>query len=677
MARLSIISILLILSACSTTPENPEDIPPELLSPSQQSSSFYLQKAQDDDDVRWQFAALQALIEEKKFVLADSVSEYLQTLALNNSEKASLALLIANNLYAQKKFPETQEQLLTIDYLQLAESAQIHYWDLNLSLAQGRADHQQTSDILLALTPLIKDQEKLQQYHDLLLQELSLLPLETLNQYQPVIEEVATEAPLLEGEIEEEIAQTGETVSEEKAPVVEAAVAQSDPIKAGWYALAAIYQSYQLRPNQLLRSIQKWKENNSEHPAATLMPTQLTNISEFSPYQPEKIAVLIPLSGRFEQQGKAIQYGIIDAYYQQQTSTQSMTDETSPLPENIYFYDTNKQAIEDIVVQLKKDQVDFVIGPLLKNNIEAFLPLVKNMPVVALNSFSLPTEPTEATGDMNNMADMEMQTEVSNKVAWHYAFPLSPEDEVKQAAQLIFSQQHKKPLLLAPNSSYGKRLTAAFDAQWKLLTDDAENEIEAYYFNNKVELAGFIDESLQTKRSKRRISQMQAIINKPIKTEVRSRRDTDAIYIISKRDELILLKPFIDVSISPFASKIPLYASSRSHYFDRADNQNKELSQLTFSDSPFLLKQNEQKFKEVQQAWPKQSFASLRLFSLGFDSYQLIERLMQLQNSEHYSFNGLTGQLSLDKSNTVAVKLSWAKYNNGALFEVIAPAPAE
>lgn len=667
-AHFSIISLLLILSACSTSPTNPDDIPPELLARSEKNSSFYLQKAQSEDDARWQFAALQALIKENKFVLADSVIEYLQTQPLNNREKSSLALLIADSFYMQKKSSETQIQLLTIDYLQLSEIGQIHYLQLNLELLEASSDHQEISDTLLLLIPLIKDPQILQQYHDQLLNELSLLPLELLNQYQPIIQDINIKQD------EEEAEQTETTPLTEKQLSAEA-----DPVKAGWYSLASLYQSYQLRPNQLLRSIKNWQENNPNHPALPLMPTQLTNLSQFSPYKPEKIAVLIPLSGRFEQQGKAIQYGLLDAFYQQQKNNRSITDETlKSVPAKIYFYDTQSQTMTEIVALLKKEQIDFVIGPLLKNNIKTFLPLVKNLPVLALNSFVQKMEATENELKdelKEELAEETNNKEVTDKIAWHYAFPLSPEEEVKQAAQLIFSDQHKKPLLLAPDSAYGKRLTAAFNTQWQDLTDGkgSENEIEAYYFKNKIELAGFIDKSLQTDKSKRRISQMQAIINKPLKTEVRSRRDTDAIYIISKRDELILLKPFIDVTISPFATKIPLYANSRSHYFDRTKRQNKELSKLTFSDSPFLLKQNETAFKEIQQAWPKQSFATLRLFALGFDSYQLIERLMQLQNSENYSYNGLAGQLSLDKTNTIAVKLSWAKYNNGALFEVIAP----
>ena len=170
---------------------------------------------------------------------------------------------------------------------------------------------------------------------------------------------------------------------------------------------------------------------------------------------------------------------------------------------------------------------------------------------------------------------------------------------------------------------------------------------------------------------------MTKMMDLPLKTEVRSRRDIDAIYLVSKRDELILLKPFLDVSISPFAPKIPLYGSSRTHDFDRTGKQNNELANLTFSDMPFMLNEENIIRQQVQQVWPKQTFNTQRLFALGFDSYQLVEHLVKLQIEDAYFFQGLVGELSLDMSNTIQPKLNWAKYYQGKLIEVATPITAE
>ncbi|MCW8994841.1 MAG: penicillin-binding protein activator, partial [Psychromonas sp.] len=262
----------------------------------------------------------------------------------------------------------------------------------------------------------------------------------------------------------------------------------------------------------------------------------------------------------------------------------------------------------------------------------------------------------------------------SKQIPWHYAFPLSPEDEAKQAARLIFSEGHKKPLLLAPDSAYGKRIAQAFNQQWLALTRD-NSQTETYFFTTKsARLAPFIAKVLQTDNSKRRIAQMKVITGLPLETEQRSRRDIDAIYIISKRDKLLMLKAFLDVSISPFAEKIPLYASSRSNL---RDQQNKELANLTFSDTALLLDSDNKTLKRIQQSWANQSFSTLRLFALGSDSYQLIGHLMQLQNNENATYQGLVGQLSLNPDNTVQAQLSWAQYQQGKRIEITSPTAAE
>ncbi|MFT6986731.1 MAG: outer membrane PBP1 activator LpoA protein [Psychromonas sp.] len=636
---------LAILSACSTTPSSPDDTPPALFSKLTQNSAFYLKKDEltgKQENSAWQFVALQALIAEKRFILADSIIEYMQSKPLSATEQASLSLLIADSLTAQNRLDKAQQQLDAIDKKKLSELGFIYSLKLQTQLQIRNEDHLAASDSLLSLAPLLKTDEDRQQYNDLLLTQLSLLPFDVLNQYQvaSTLAEQAAEASELD----------------ETAPIA-TTPPESDPFKEGWYALASLYKRYQLRSNQLIREVENWKVRYPTHPVLAFMPTALTNIPESSPYQPQNIAVLLPFSGRFQQQAEAVQYGLLHAFYSQRQASKAADEPALLGAPKLHFYDTQKQTTEQITAQFKINNIDFIIGPLIKEEIDKFLPLVEDIPVLALNNFT----------------EQQAFETVKKPIAWHYAFPLSPENEAKQAAQLI-AQQHKKPLVIAPYSAYGQRVAEAFSDEWRRLKN---TQTESHFFKNKAQLDGFIDGLLQTEKSKSRIAQMKAITYLPLEAEIRSRRDIDAIYIVSKRDELILLKPFIDVSVSRFATTMPLYASSRSHLLDWNEKQNSELSNLVFSDSPFLLDTDNKDFKQVEQAWGKQSLATLRLFALGFDSYQLIEQLMQLQNAEGYTYKGLVGQLSLDQTNTVQAKLSWAKYQQGKLIEVAAPISAE
>lgn len=661
---LTVITIIALITACSSTIP-PEDIPPPLFSELTADSAFYLGKDKqlgNDENLIWQFLATQALIKERKFVMADAVITSLQTKILSTEQSAILNLLIADKFYAQKKLPETQNALDNIDVQHLKQTENLHYLKLQSTVFIRNELPLEASNTLLLLAPLLTINAEKQQYNDLLLAQLILLSSEQLNQYQPTSKETEITTDIADEELK--ITEIETEISNVAIDLSEKEVTTEQTFKEGWYALAALYQKSKLRPNLLGRRLNQWKSLYPDHAVLQFMPLVLTNIAALSPYQPENIAVVLPLSGRYEKQGKAVQIGLLSAYYQQQSYLSATEKNSVP---KLHFFDSTTVPSAQLAVQLKKANIDFVIGPLMKQEIEALLPLLENTPVLALNRFieKVPSfsEKTETLTDKH--------------IPWHYAFPLSPEDEAQQAAMMIHSDQHQNPLIIVPDSSYGKRVAKAFKTQWAKLTPNSDVQIEAHYFNSKAKFSTFIGDLLHTDKSKSRIRQMQAITKLPLKTEVRSRRDVDAIYIVSKRDELILLKPFIDVSVSPFAQKIPLYASSRSHSLDRNNMQNKELSGLVFSDNSFLLTPESELNKEIEKSWKKQSFSSLRLFSLGFDSYQLIAQLIYLQNNGDAVYKGLIGDLSLSSDNNVEAKLSWAKYQNGTLIEIASPISAE
>jgi len=669
---LTVLATIALMVGCATTETPPEDTPPALFSELEAGSSFYLNKDKQlgsEKNLTWQFLALQALVEEKQFSMADAIIASLQKNELTAQQSAILDLLISDNYYAQNRLIEAQTILTAVNHQVLNQQAFLHYLKLQVKLHIDNELPLEASDSLLLLTSKLITAEDKQTYNDLLLAQLILLSDEQLNQYN--IENV----DLLQEETPKQALPTEEATSNEAITAIEInAPAKTEllideDLKKGWYALAAIYKAHKLRPNRLTRELELWKTTYPDHSALQFMPLVLIDIPTLTPYQPDNIAVLLPLSGRFEKQGKAIQLGLLNAYYNQQ---KAVSAQELHIPK-LHFFDTQVTNSEQLAVQLQQADIDFIVGPLMKKEIEELLPKVENIPVLALNSFVAKRE----TKKMSTYETDLVTEQESDNITWHYAFPLSPEEEAKQAAVMIHSDKHKNPLIIVPDSAYGKRVANAFTEQWAALTPESDVQAEAHYFQTKAKLNTFIADVLQTEKSKRRINQMKAITGLSLETEVRSRRDVDAIYIVSKRDELILLKPFIEVTVSPFATKIPLYASSRSHSFDRNNMQNKELSRLTFSDNPFLLDPNSELSKQVESAWKKQSFATLRLFALGFDSYQLIEQLVYLQNSSEASYKGLIGELSLDEHHNIEAQLSWAKYVNGELFEVASPITAE
>ena len=648
---------ILLISACSGLVQDKKNAP-TLFTDFYETSEYLLQKAEavkEPNNTGWQLAGIQALTKEGKYVLAESVIEYLENKSLNIQQKNHLLLLTADNQYAQNQLDKTMVSIKNIDMSVLSDQAKLHYLTLKAELHVRKKEHQSAVDTLLKLTPLLKVDDQKQQYNDLLLTELNMLDSNALNKYN--------KTPLTNDEI----------------------------FVQGWYALGSIYHRYQLRTNQLTRGVEAWKLLYPSHPAIAFMPSQLLNLAEATPYQPSKIAVLLPLTGRFKKPAQAIQYGISYAFYNQSTTKkQLLQDQENGLnstsivsadgdvqeinqtvnsnkiierdfvtaPPNLLFIDTNKMTMQEIADQLHSQNIDFVIGPLLKPNLKTFLPLVKDIPVLALNGF--PTVDNSPTSSI------------------HYAFPLSPEGEAEQAAEVIFNDNHKKPLIFSENSDFGKRSSAAFEARWNELSRMSDNSTEIYpaethFFSKNTDYGKFIADALPANQSKKRNSKTTSAVRGKSGSQARKKGDVDAIYIISKRKQLIFIKSFMSVALSPFAKEISLYASSRGHVKDVTKSQDKDLTGVTFSDVAFLMEDKAQMNQKIQTVWPKQRLSTLRLFALGHDSYNLIERLKLLEVIEGYKYDGLVGEITLDANNTIKSKLSWAKFKDGSLVEVTSP----
>ena len=646
MFRSTILILLAVsLSGCISN-NSPENTPPEIFSQLDFNANFYLNKDKiegSENYLPWRFVALQALIEEARFKEANALINSLQNTLSNPKEvtpqlpmqKVLLALLIADKHYAQSDFKDAKEQLAKIDQEQLSGIALNHYLMLYAELQVAYKEYQGAADTLFVLIARLTTDQEVQTYNDLLLEQLSMLPLNVLQE------------------------------------------PQTTPYKMGWYALATDYKQYQARPNKLKQAVKLWLAAYPNHELQNHMPNQVINLPEFSPYNPRNIAVLLPLSGRVQRAGQAVQYGISEAFYNQKKHK----NKGDIIPQ-LHFIDTSGVSNEEILEKLKDQNIDFIIGPLIKSNIESLLPNIESTPTIILNAFPEINGKEKSKIVKKTVKALQSKESIPEDVndSIHFSITLSPEEEAQQAAILMQLKGHKNPLVIAPKNNYGKRVAAAFNAQWKVNHEDSDASSHAsiYYFSNSKQFSHLIDGVLLTGKSKQRIQQMKAMMGRNLETEVRSRRDVDAIYIISNRNELILLKPFINTGVSPFASRIPLYANSLSHAADKRKTQNKELAELVFSDNSFLLdddlKLSPATSRLLKHVSKRDSYKNLRLMALGYDSYQLIYQVMSLKHIKAYSFDGQLGKLTLDENNNIQTQLGWATYTNkGKLIEAIAP----
>ncbi|TLU66709.1 penicillin-binding protein activator [Thalassotalea litorea] len=430
---------------------------------------------------------------------------------------------------------------------------------------------------------------------------------------------------------------------------------QNPPELAGWLELSEILAATNPESTQK-DNLQRWQNRHTAHSAMPLVESKYQPVfilQSTTPVQTqesdvaglidemngkgadtkiENITVIIPLSGREASIGESIQHGLLAAY-QKNDNTRQLT-----------FIDSNSTPMTDITQSLMLTPPDFVIGPLLKQNVDAYL---------ATEQVLMPhTWPTL----LLNLPEQQMLGEQ------HYVFSMRPEDEAKQSAFTLYHKGYQHPVILSQDSSLGKRLADTFQNQW-FQQSGSKPQVIYYQTSKEMELA--VKSALDVNLSKERIFLMRNRMNENLKAEPRNRRDIDMIYIFASADDARLLKPYVDVNISPFAQAIPIFASSRSHNINRDKNTSRDLNGLTFTEIPWLLPneaRDKQLAEQAQQLWPTTTSVMQRLYAMGIDSMNLVDKVQLMAQNPAQRHNGETGTLQMDSDRIISRSLSWGKY---------------
>ena len=419
----------------------------------------------------------------------------------------------------------------------------------------------------------------------------------------------------------------------------------SSRILQPWLQLALIAREHGLDPQSLSAAVQNWQSRNSYHPLSQSLPQSVLQGMVTVPHNSEKVAVLLPFTGRLANQSKALKEGILAAYlYKMQRDSMAGADHQSM--GQIEFFDTTLLSAQEL--SEKTAEFDFIIGPLMKDKINELLPLLpQDKPILALNRV--------------NTID-ELQSNPNQ-----YFFSLAPEDEAEQLVDKVISHGAKKPVLVAADTATTKRMAEAFTQKWQEKNGKSEAPPAVSFFNSTKTLRSGITELLDVAQSKARIKQIENLVSKELHAVPRNRRDIDAIIVFANPEQTELLNPIIESSLSPFNDKkVPVFATSRSYSLDLNKNSLRDLRDLTFSDMPWMLPQHrwQRLEKETQRLWPERTDALRRLFAMGFDGFNLLPNLQHLRTLPYLSVKGLTGELKLTANGEITRKLPYGYVDN-------------
>jgi len=409
----------------------------------------------------------------------------------------------------------------------------------------------------------------------------------------------------------------------------------------GWLELNLIARRSNMLPEKIKPWISKWYELYIEHEAGKLFALNLLEESKKINIRPERIALMLPFSGRLEKVSEAIQNGFLYAFYQDQLdqdqSTQQATFKakleiinasTDPAEFNLQY----RQAIEN--------GADFVVGPINKELVELLQSREGlEVPTLALNY-----------GDESKPSDLNL-----------YQFGLRPEDEAEQIADYALAEGRYHAITLVPDTKWGERLHHAFKSRFEALGGhvvDSET-----YPSRKSDYSVAIKQLLNLTTSNLRKSMIQQVIGQPVKFDPRRRQDVDMIFVAANSRQARLIKPQLKFH---HAQDLPVYATSHISSSNANADDNRDLNDVLFVDIPWMLdNKNNLDHQNISKLWPDSSSRFSRLFALGIDAYRLIPSLRRLMINPKESMLQHTGALSVDSKGRIKRSLLMATYKKG------------
>ena len=408
-----------------------------------------------------------------------------------------------------------------------------------------------------------------------------------------------------------------------------------------WVELVAVIKANLANATALPRELNRWKNLFPNTLDYQLLPQQVQSLLNVEPYAPQRFALLLPLSGKLSKQAMAIRDGFLSAIDFNNSS-------------DVLVLDTVLLSVEEIEQQITENQVDFIVGPLEKETIIEY----ENSDVLRI----LPR--------LNLNIPEIMPTYAGQEVLPAYYYSLAPEDEIEQAIEYFLELGVHRPAVIYADNTLGRRLYERFNQAWSLAT---EEPVEAIAFRNRSKLGDAVQDLLDVSASEARIAEMKKLFGNQLETEARSRTDIDAVYVIANSQQTRLIKPFFDVSISAFGKRLPIYASSRSYLVDESVSQKRDLNGLVFTEMPWLVRNSDPQLHDLYDKIGEQQTQLKKLFAFGYDAHKLVFALKQLTILQDQHILGLTGALSVNSNNTIKRRLSWSKYQQGAIVEQSTP----
>ena len=404
-----------------------------------------------------------------------------------------------------------------------------------------------------------------------------------------------------------------------------------NPEVRGWLEIGALAASTGQQGIGWINGALRWRDSNPGHPAMMIID-ELQLPDQIALDYPRQVAFILPLSGRWESAGKAIQNGFLGAYF----SSAAGLDEKQILR----IYDVESEGGASAAYNnAVADGAEFVIGPLLRRSVaELANDILVPVPVLTLNY--LPEDTLAPPG--------------------LYQFALAPEDEARSAAQRALLDGHMHAVALAPGNDWGKRVLDSFATEFEAAGGTLLDY--RFYTTGVQDFSNTIEDLMALSGSVRRYQRLRANLGGPLQFDPRRRQDTEFIFLAADAPAGRLLKSQLKFH---YSGDLPVYSTSSINAMDGRSNS--DLNGIMFADTPWIIAPQTwiaDLPPLYNEYWPGERRLG-RLHAMGYDAYHLIAALFAARGGSMQEVDGATGRLYLDAEGRIRRKLAWAQFQGG------------
>lgn len=379
-------------------------------------------------------------------------------------------------------------------------------------------------------------------------------------------------------------------------------------------------------------------------PAAAASPLVVPGAQAFPgtplavPAGPRPIALILPLTGRQQALGQAVRDGFIAAHLAA----------GSPAGVSVVVLDEVQGAANAYQDALAAG-AGVVVGPLLKESVQALALYGPEVPVLALNY--LPDGSLAPPG--------------------FFQFGLAPEHETREVALRALALGQRRALALVPANAWGRRLLEAFSREFEA---GGGVVVATSYYE-----PGTADYSQPIR------TVLGAAGIRPPDPDAKPGEDpglstglppaADLLFLAANSGTARQIRPQL---VFFGAGRLPVYSTSAVYEDGRPDS---DLNGILFPDTPWTVAPDAQARsirQSLRQDGPAGALGVSRLYALGYDAYALAPRVREGRVGT-LGLGGATGQLSATWDGRILRRLAWAEIQSGGirvLPPVTDPGPA-